>query len=167
MANTMRHTLLASLVLSTFAFQSAHAQTLLGKPKPQQVTLSAASSAAVAKAGAGLTLWADVTPNPTMHVYAEGATEFTPVSIVLTPNPAVAVGRATYPKPELASSPGSTEGVPAYNRTFRIAVPVTIVKTATAGAALVIGGGVTYQACDNRLCYPVNVAPVTWNVTVQ
>ena len=32
---------------------------------------------------------------------------------------------------------------------------------------LIIGGGVTYQACDDRLCYPVNVAPVTWTVTVQ
>lgn len=163
----MRLALLASMALWTAVLPTAHAQMLLGKPKPQQVTLAAASSATVAKAGTALTLWADVTPNPAMHVYAEGATEFTPVSMAVTPNPAVTIGRATYPKPELAASPGSTESVPAYSRTFRITVPVTIAKTAKSGDALLIGGGVTYQACDNRLCYPVNVAPVTWTVTVQ
>ena len=163
----MRFPLLVSVALALLTHQGAQAQLLPGKSKPQQVSLAATASVAVVKAGGSLTRWAEVTPNKAMHVYAAGATEFTPVSIALTPNPAVTVGRPTYPKPTLAQSPGAIEAVPAYNQPFRIGVPVTIASTAKAGDALIIGGGVTYQACDDRLCYPVNVAPVTWTVTVQ
>ena len=167
MADSMRSPLLASIALALMTHHGVHAQLLLGTSKPQQVSLAAAASAAVVKPGGALTLWAEVTPNRAMHVYAAGATEFTPVSITLTPNPVVTVGRATYPKPARAQSPGTIEAVPAYNQPFRIGVPVTIASSAKAGDALTIGGAVTYQACDDRLCYPVNVAPVTWNVTVQ
>lgn len=168
MTGSMRSPVLASMALVLMLRpHSADAQLLLGKSKPQQVSLAATASTSVVKAGSSLTLWAEVTPNRAMHVYAAGAADFTPVSIALTPNPAVTVGRATYPKPARAQSPGTIEAVPAYNEPFRIGVPVTIASTAKAGDALTIGGAVTYQACDDRLCYPVNVAPVTWNITVQ
>jgi hypothetical protein len=57
--------------------------------------------------------------------------------------------------------------VPAYRKTFRIAVPITVKATAKRGETLTVGGAVNYQACDDRLCYPVTAAPVTWTLTVK
>jgi hypothetical protein len=46
-------------------------------------------------------------------------------------------------------------------------MPVTIKGTAKPGDVVSIAGAVNYQACDDRLCYPVTAAPVAWKVTVK
>jgi len=145
----------------------SQSQGLLAKPTVQHATVAAAASVAAAAAGGALTLWADVTPSPSIHIYAEGAKDFTPVSLVTTPNTTVKPGTPTYPKPELALAPGAAVGVPAYTRTFRIALPITVASTAKAGEVITVGGAVNYQACDDRLCYPVTAAPVTWTLRVK
>lgn len=145
----------------------AGAQGLLPKAAVQHASVTPSSSATAAPPGSSVTLYADVTPYPAIHIYAEGAKEFTPVSLKVTPTGAVTPGKVLYPKPEVANAPGSTEAVPAYRKTFRIAVPVTIKPTATRGETLTVGGAVSYQACDDRLCYPVTAAPVTWTLTVK
>lgn len=158
----------ASLVCALFAsVPPGRAQGLLAKPGPQHAAVVASASAGVATPGSVVTLWADVTPNPLIHIYAEGATDFTPVSLVLTPNAAVTTGKPKYPKANVATSPGATESVPAYTQAFRIALPVTIKPTAKSGDVITIGGALNYQACDDRLCYPVAVAPVMWKVGVK
>jgi len=143
------------------------AQGLLAKPGVQHASVVATADPAAATAGSVVTLWADVTPNPSIHIYAEGAKDFTPVSLVLTPNAGITAGRPKYPKPDVAAAPGSTDAVPAYKQTFRIAMPVTLKSTAKAGDVVSIAGAVNYQACDDRLCYPVTAAPVAWKVTVK
>lgn len=143
------------------------AQGLLTKPAVQHATVTAAASSITVSAGGKVTLYADVTPYPKVSIYAEGAKDFTPVSIVITPTGAVAAGTPVYPKAERVISPGSVESVPAYRKTFRVAVPVTVKATAKAGESIVVGGAVRYQACDDRLCYPVTAAPVTWTFTVK
>jgi hypothetical protein len=146
---------------------TGRAQGLLAKPGVQHASVAASANPAAASAGSQVTLWADVTPNPSIHIYAEGAKDFTPVSLVLTPNAGITAGRPKYPKPEAASAPGATDAVPAYKQTFRIAMPVTIKSTAKPGDVVSIAGAVNYQACDDRLCYPVTAAPVAWKVTVK
>jgi hypothetical protein len=158
--------LIAFSLVSAFA-TSADAQGLLAKPGVQHATVAASTSAATVTAGSVITLWADVTPNPSIHIYAEGAKDFTPVSLVLTPNDAVTAGQPRYPKPDVATAPGATEAVPAYKKTFRIALPVTVKSAAKAGDVLNVAGAVKYQACDDRLCYPVTAAAVSWKVTVK
>lgn len=157
-------------VTALFALASVpqmHAQSLLAKPGVQHATVASAQSVASAASGAAVTLWADVTPNPSIHIYAEGAKDFTPVSLLLTPNAAIAPGKPTYPKPGSAAAPGATDAVPAYAQTFRIGVPVTIRSTAKPGEVLTVAGTVNYQACDDRLCYPVTAAPVVWTISVK
>jgi hypothetical protein len=157
---------LASAVFTTTGVVVG-AQSLLLKPAPQHATVVAATSVARVSPGTTLTLWADVTPNPSIHIYAEGAKDFSPVSLKTTPNPSITTGRPTYPKPDVASAPGSTDAVPAYRRPFRIAVPATVKSTAEPGDTITVGGVVSYQACDDRLCYPVTAAPLTWTLSVQ
>ncbi len=143
------------------------ARQLAPAPTVQYVTVTTAASAASAAAGASITLWADVTPRPRVHVYGAGAIDFTPVSIVITPNVALAVGKPTFPKPDVATAQGSTGNVPAYARPFRIAQPITIKPNAKAGDTLTVAGAVKYQACDDRLCYPATAVPVTWTIAVK
>jgi hypothetical protein len=156
--------LVCALVISA---GSSQAQGLLARPTLQHATIAASASAPAAAAGSVVTLWADVAPNPSIHIYAEGAKDFTPVSLALTPNAAVTPGKPTFPKPDMATALGSTEAVPAYTKTFRIALPVTIKATANPGDAITVAGAVSYQACDDRLCYPVSVAPVVWKLAVK
>lgn len=143
------------------------AQGLLAKPAVQHATVAATSSSTSAAPGSTVTLYADVTPNPSIHIYAEGAKDFTPVSLVLTPNAAVNAGKAKFPKPDVASAPGAIDAVPAYKQPFRIAIPLTIKSSSKAGDVVSIAGAVNYQACDDRLCYPVTAAPVTWKIAVK
>lgn len=152
-----------------FSTVCAAPQALQLAPAPtvQYVTVATAASASSATAGSAITLWADVTPKPRVHVYAAGATDFTPVSIVITPNAGLTVGKPTFPKPDLATAQGSTGNVPAYARPFRIAQPVSIVPGAKPGDRLTVAGAVRYQACDDRLCYPATAVPVTWTIVVK
>lgn len=159
---------LAVLLIPILGAAPGRAQGLLsGKPTPQQASVTTSASATAVAPGGRLTLWAEVAPNPKMHVYAEGAKGFTAVSLALTPNPNVGFGKASYPKSSLIDVPGETVKVPAYSGPFRIAVPVTITATAKPGESLTLGGALNYQACDDVLCYPVSVLPVLWTIEVK
>jgi len=144
-----------------------HAQGLLARPTAQHATVVGSASEASVAPGGAVTLWADVSPYPSIRIYAEGAADFTPVSLVTTPNAAVTPGKPKYPKADLAASPGTSDVVPAYKQTFRIALPASISSKARPGDVITIGGAVNYQACDDRLCYPVAIAPITWKLTVR
>jgi hypothetical protein len=141
----------------------AFAQSLLGKPTAQHASVAASASAPTVAPGGKLTLWADVAPFPAIHIYAAGAKEFTPVSLLVMPNTAVTPGKPLYPKPDPQTG---SDAAPAYSQRFRIALPVTIAPGSPKGQ-LTIAGAVNYQACDDRLCYPVSSAPVSWNVEVR
>jgi hypothetical protein len=161
----MRLKTFAAVALMMTAAAPALAQGLLGKPAPQHASVTPSISVASVAPGGTLTLWADVTPFPAIHIYAAGAKDFTPVSVVVTPIPHVKTGKPVYPKAD-ARAPGEVDLAPAYAQPFRIAVPVNIAGTAPRGP-ITISGAVTYQACDDRLCYPVSSAPVTWHVAVR
>jgi DsbC/DsbD-like thiol-disulfide interchange protein len=134
------------------------AQSLLApKPTVQHVT---AAPAVVRGANGSITLALDVTPNPRMHVYAAGAKDFAAVTLILSPQADVTAGKPVYPKADVAAAPGSDEA-PAYSKAFRITQPVTV----KGGAKdVTIAGVLNYQACDDRVCYPVSSLPVTWTV---
>jgi hypothetical protein len=163
----MRRWPIAVVLITSSLAAPAFAQSLLAKPTIQHASVAGSSSATSAAPGGAVTLFVDVAPQPAIHIYAAGAKDFTAVSIVLTPNAAVKAGKPAYPKPDAAAAPGAADAVPAYTRPFRIAVPVTIGSTAKKGETVTIAGAVNYQACDDRLCYPVASAPVTWRVAVR
>ena len=143
-------------------------QTLAPEPSTlQHVTVSATSSAVAVSRGGTVTLWADVTPKPNIHVYAADQQGFTPVRLVTTPLGGITVGKVKYPTPELARTLGVSEPVAVYSKPFRLALPITVMGSAKSGDALTIAGVVNYQACDDRICYPTASIPVTWTVSVK
>jgi len=153
-----------ALIVAAFVL----AQGLLpAKPSPQHATFAASASAESVAPGAATTLWVDVRPYRSVHIYAAGATDFLPVALVVVPNASVVPGKVSYPKPDVATAQGSIGDVPAYGKPFRIALPVTVTRSARAGEQLTVSGVVSYQACDDRLCYPSSTALVTWSIAVQ
>ena len=149
------------------AFVLAQGLLLPATPSPQHATFAATASADAVTPGGATTLWVDVVPHRSVHIYAAGATDFQPVALVVSAQPSVMPGKVTYPKPDVATAQGSIGDVPAYGTPFRIALPVTVARSARPGDRLTVSGVVTYQACDDRLCYPSSTAPVTWSIAVK
>lgn len=153
-----------ALVVAAFVLAQG---LLLSKPTPQHATFAASASVDAVSPGGATTLWVDVVPHRSVHIYAAGATDFLPVALAVSPAPAVTPGKVSYPKPDVATAQGSIGDVPAYSKPFRLALPVTVAKSARPGERLSVSGVVTYQACDERLCYPSSAAPVTWSIAVR
>ncbi len=152
------------LVLGAASVVTA-SQLLLAKPAVQHASVVGTQTTSSVARGTTVTLWAEVTPHPSIHVYAEGAKDFTAVSLKTTPHSSISVGAVKYPKPDLGGR--GLDDPPAYSTAFRIGVPVSITSTAKSGEVVTVAGALTYQACDDRLCYPVTSAPVSWTLTVK
>jgi DsbC/DsbD-like thiol-disulfide interchange protein len=155
-------------LFATLASVVAFAQTLGPKPSTlQHISIDASVSAQAVPRGGTVTLWADVTPKPNIHVYASNKDGFTPVTLVLTPQAGLTIGKVKYPHPELLPTPGVSDRVPVYHKVFRLAEPVTVAATAKSGEDITIAGVVNYQACDDRVCYPTASLPISWTVRVK
>jgi hypothetical protein len=157
----------ASLTGAAAAQSFSPAQSLFQNKAPQHVSVATAVSTASVAPGATVMLWADVTPNPGVHVYAAGAKEFTPVAVKITPRRGITALAAKYPRPDLSPSRLAVDPAPAYYDAFRIEQPQKLAATANAGESIAIDAVLTYQACDANLCYPVSTRPLTWMVKVK
>jgi len=156
--------LLLALGLAASAARSAQSQLL--PPSPQHVSVAAGPGLVTAPAGGSVSVWVDVTPKPTIHVYAPGAKDFQAVALVVSPLPGVIVGKIGYPPGTPTVFAGLAAPVPVYQKTFRITVPLRLARTLVAGETINVAGTVNYQACDDRVCFPPASAPVVWPVKV-
>jgi DsbC/DsbD-like thiol-disulfide interchange protein len=141
------------------------AQLISPAPKPGHATIVPSPPEVAGKAGTKLALFVDVTPKPGIHVYAPGANDYIPISVKLNAHPAIKAGKLAYPRSEIVSI--ADEKVPVFQKPFRLTQDVTVDKSAKAGATVVVAGTVSYQACDDKVCYPPESAPVSWTIAVR
>src|SRR3954451_3099715 len=141
------------------------AQILSPNPKPGHATVVASPAEVNGAAGGKLALFVDVTPKPGIHVYAPGSKDYIPITVKLNAQPEVKPGKLAYPKSETMTF--ADEKVPVFQKPFRITQDVTIDKSAKAGSTVTVTGTVNYQACDDRVCYAPESAPVSWTLTVK
>jgi len=141
------------------------AQVITPAPKPGHATIVAAPAGVSGAAGTKLSLFVDVTPKPGMHVYAPGNADYIPITVKLNPAAEIKAGKVAYPKSEVMTL--ADEKVSVFQKPFRLTQDVTLEKSAKAGSTIAVAGTVQYQACDDRVCYPPESAPVTWAVTVK
>ena len=134
-------------------------------PKPGHATIVPSPSEVNGAAGAKLALFVDVTPKPGIHVYAPGSKDYIPITVKLSPPAEVKLGKVAYPKSEMMSF--ADEQVPVFQKPFRLTQDITLDKSAKAGSTVTVSGTVSYQACDDRVCYPPEAAPVSWTVLVK
>jgi hypothetical protein len=139
------------------------------------LALKPSASADPVGPGARFTLLLDVVPKPNIHVYAPGQPDYMPISLTLDDDPAYrVVAEARYPKPQVLFFKPLNERFKVYSAPFRIAQDVIVAETpalraraGTAGTTLVVKGKVSYQACDDLICYLPVEAPVNWTLRLK
>jgi DsbC/DsbD-like thiol-disulfide interchange protein len=141
------------------------AQLIAPTKKPGHATIVASPNDVSGKAGEKLVLFVDVTPKPGMHVYAPGNADYIPITVKLNALPEIKAGKLAYPKSEVVTL--ADEKVSVFQKPFRLTQDVTLDKSARPGSTVAVAGTVNFQACDDRVCYPPENAPVSWTVSVK
>ena len=141
------------------------AQLITPAPKPGHATILSSPPEVSGKAGAKLALFVDVTPKPNIHVYAPGNEFYIPITVKVNPQADVKAGKLAYPKSEVATI--ADERVSVFQKPFRLTQEVEIGKAAKPGSTVVVAGTVHYQACDDKVCFPPESAPVSWTIAVR
>jgi DsbC/DsbD-like thiol-disulfide interchange protein len=114
----------------------------------------------------------DVAPAAGMHVYAPGVRGYKPIALVIDSQPGVIVGGAQYPPSETYHFKPLDERVQVYQHPFRIVQDVTVDASPQGTAALAgrtsitLSGTLSYQACDDKLCFTPQTVPLTWTVSL-
>jgi DsbC/DsbD-like thiol-disulfide interchange protein len=153
------------IVIAALFVQAGGASLVPRNAAPKHLTLAASASASSATPGAKVSLFVDVTPNPGIHVYAPGATDFLPVALTIETIAGVSAGKVLYPKSDTMMF--ADEKVPVFQKPFRLAQEVTIARSAKPGTTLAISGVLRYQACDDAVCFIPASAPVNWTIAVK
>ena len=151
--------------MRTVLIAALFGQLIAPAPKPGHAAIASSPIEVNGAAGAKLALFVDVTPKPGIHVYAPGTDNYIPITVKLNPHAEIKAGKLAYPKSETMTF--ADEKVPVFQKPFRLTQDVTLDKSAKAGATVTVSGLVNYQACDDRVCYAPETAPVTWTVTVK
>lgn len=124
--------------------------------------------------GQRVSLLLDVTPAKGIHIYAPPQTEYIPIALELKPAPDLRVFPPKFPASEKYEFKPLKEIVQVYMKPFRLTQDVTLqVTPATREAAgkpnasMVFAGTLSYQACDDALCYPPADVAVAWTVKLK
>ncbi len=141
------------------------AQLVSPAPKPGHAAVQSSPGEVNGTAGGKLALFVDVTPKAGIHVYAPGSNDYIPITVKLNAAPEIKAGKLAYPKSEMMTF--ADEKVPVFQKPFRLTQDVTVDKSVKPGSTVTVSGTVNYQACDDRVCYPPESAPVTWTVLVK
>lgn len=124
-------------------------------------------------AGKRIALTFDVTPKRGMHVYAPGKHDYQVIAISLDPQPWMKVQPTKYPPSEIHDFVELNEKVEVYSRAFtlvqELAVPATaaVRKQLAAASSLTVSGLLTYQACDEKVCYAPAKVPIRFVLKVK
>jgi peroxiredoxin len=116
---------------------------------------------------------AQVTPHKGVHVYAPGAANYKVIDLKVLPAQYIRTLAPAYPPSEVYFFKPLNERVPTYQKPFTITQQIVLDGSAATRAALAkesaitIGGVLTYQACDDRLCYDPTTLPLSWSVNLK
>jgi len=140
---------------------------------PHLAVATSASDPSVAP-GTRFSLFVDIFPKPTIHVYAPGEKDAIPVALTLTPDESFKVHPPRFPKAEKYFFAPLELTQLVYSKPFRIAQDVTAALTPAlreraraTGAALAIKGTLRYQACDDKVCYLPKELELSWTVSLR
>jgi hypothetical protein len=115
----------------------------------------------------------DAVPEPRVHVYAPWVTNYQPIAIAVMPQPGLVVRGAQFPKSEDYVFKPLNEHVPVYQRPFRLVQDLEIDPAPQAVAALAsrtdmtINASLTFQACDDQVCFNPESVPLSWTVNLK
>ena len=149
---------------------SSVAATRVQSAQLEVVTYPSDSSVAP---GNRFSIVAQVMPHNGVHVYAPGAGNYKVINLKVLPAQYIRALAPVYPPSEVYFFKPLNERVPTYQKAFTITQDVVLDGSAAARtalakqAAMTIGGALSYQACDDRLCYDPVTLPLSWSVNLK
>ena len=127
----------------------------------------------VAAPGTHFSVVLDFVVAPRVHVYAPGATGYKPISLAIQPQPGLIVREPHFPKAEDYFFKPLGEHVPVFQKRFRIIQDVEIdpsrdaATTLDAMKSITIAATLSYQACDDKVCFAPQSVPLSWNIALR
>lgn len=178
---TMRFPVVAAVLLFSVCFvssMSAQQSALEQGTRPVSVKtlyleMKYYATKDVVQPGSRITLVADFVLPPKMHVYSPEVKGYIPIKLELDPSVNFTAQPAEYPPGELILLPAIKEIVPVYQERFRITQEVTMGSASalqpliSSQKPLAIRGKLSYQACDDKMCYLPQTMPLTWTLKVE
>ena len=153
-------------VVALLAGVAIFGQTATARPPLLDATPRASVDAATR--GERFQLLLDLVPAAGIHVYAPEVRNYRPVAVRVDAQPGLSVlGAPRYPAAESYFYAPLKETVPVYQKPFRVTQVVSFDRSFVPGSTVTITGALTYQACDDRLCYPPRTIPLAWKVRVK
>jgi hypothetical protein len=143
----------------------AAADVIVGRNTPH-LSFTASLSPDVVRPGGKLSLVVNITPKRRMHVYAPG-TKYRAVTVTLNGNAWLKQGKTVYPKPSIYFFKPLKEQVLVFSEKFTLTTPIAIGTIPARLKQVKISGTLSYQACDDRVCYLPQSVPLEWVMTVR
>jgi hypothetical protein len=153
--------------------RSGYVRSTGGALTTAHLSVRLSSSADALAPGGQATLIADVTPKRNMHVYAPGQDGYIPISLALNHSNAFRTGPPAFPDAEPYFFAPLKQTVQVFGKPFRITSVLTIGRSpeverrAAAGDSVRVAGRLTYQACDDAVCYRSETIPVGWMIRLK
>ena len=136
------------------------------------LTVNTSISSAEISPGQKVSLSFAVTPKRNMHVYAPGKHDYQVIAVKLDPQPWIKTAPTSYPPSEIYHFKELDEKVETYGKPFTLVQEIQVLDSAAAKKALAAGpvklsGVLTYQACDDKVCYAPSKVPVNFALSVK
>ena len=141
--------------------------------RPMLLTVQSHVSAEHVAAGDSFTVTLDLAPAPRMHVYAPTVVDYKPIAFAVKAQPGLVVKSVTYPPAEKYVYAPLKQTIDVYQKPFHITQALAVDGSPAGRAALkgvsslTVQGTLTYQACDDTICYPPRTVPLTWTVAIK
>ena len=138
-----------------------------------QLAISSFSTDSNVAPGTLFSLVLDVRPARGIHVYAPGVSGYKPIALSVQPQPGIVTRPAQYPPSEIYHFKPLNERVQIYQRPFRIVQDLLVDSSAASQStlkgrsSLTINGVLTYQACDDRICFTPQSVPLSWTIGLR
>jgi len=143
----------------------AAADIIVARNTPH-LSFTASLTPDVVQTGGKMSLIVNITPKKKMHVYAPG-THYRPVTVTLNKSAWLKPGKTAYPKPSIYVFKPLKEQVFVFSDNFTLTTPIAIGTVPARVKQVKISGTLSYQACDDRVCYLPQSVPLEWVVPVK
>jgi len=131
----------------------------------RHLSFTASLTPDVVKPGGRLSLIVKIVPKRRMHVYAPG-TKYRAVTVTLKRSAWLKPAKTVYPKPSIYVFKPLQEQVFVYSDPFELRINAVVGAIPPRTARVEVTGTLSYQACDDRVCYLPESEPLEWTLVV-